>query len=67
MSAPNLFAGVIFGAIGLGAFIYGKKQSDFKVLGLGIALMVFPYFIPNTIALYAVGAVLTGCLFIFHN
>ena len=67
MSATNLFAGVLFGAIGTAAFIYGKKQASFKAMVFGAALVAFPYFIYNTIALYVVGAFLTAALFFFHD
>ena len=39
MSMAGIAASIIFGSIGLGAFIYGKKQSNFKVLGIGIAYL----------------------------
>ena len=65
MSIANIFASVIFGSIGFVAFIFGKKQSNFKVLGIGIVLMIYPYFVQNSIALFAIGAVLTILLFIF--
>ena len=65
MSIANIFASVIFGSIGFVAFIFGKKQSNFKVLGIGIVLMIYPYFVQNSIALFAIGAVLTVMLFIF--
>jgi hypothetical protein len=65
MSFTNILASVIFGSIGLAAFVYGKKQSNFKALVIGVILMVYPYFVPNTVAVYAIGAVLTVLLFIF--
>ena len=65
MSIATIFASVIFGSIGLGAFIYGKKQSNLKALVIGVVLMVYPYFVQNPIALYAIGGVLTVMLFIF--
>ena len=67
MSTANLFAGVLFGGIGVAAFLYGKKQASFKPMIIGGVLMAFPYFIANTIALYAVGALLTAALFIFRD
>ena len=63
-SGANLFAGLLFGAIGFVAFVYGKKQMELKPLILGIMLLVFPYFISNTTVLYVVGAVLTILLFV---
>ncbi len=63
MSFANIFAGILFGTIGFSAFIYGKKQVNVKAMMLGVLLMVYSYFIPNTIANYAVGTVLTAALF----
>jgi predicted membrane protein len=51
-----LIWGMIFGAIGLGFFMYGKKQKAVVPLITGIALFVFPYFISNVYALVTVGA-----------
>ena len=65
MTTANIFASVIFGSIGFAAFIYGKKQSNFKALVIGIILMVFPYFVPNTVAVYVIGTVLTVALMVF--
>jgi hypothetical protein len=49
---------VLFGAIGSGFFIYGKRQGAPVPLVCGIALMVFPYFISNAWATVAVGVLL---------
>ena len=65
--AASLFAGVIFGGIGFGAFIYGKKQSSFKCMVIGIILMAYPYFIANVFALYLIGVLLTLSLFLFPD
>jgi len=54
----QLVWGVIFGAIGLGFFSYGKKQKAIIPLFAGIALFIFPYFISNVYLLVAVGAAL---------
>jgi len=64
MNSATIFAGIIFGSIGFGAFIYGKKQSNFKVLVIGVILTVYPYFVQNPIALYAIGGILTVALFV---
>jgi len=47
ISTSTLILGVIFGAIGLGFFIYGKKQRVIIPLFCGIGLMILPYFISN--------------------
>ena len=67
MSSTNLIGGIIFGSIGFAAFIYGKKQASFKPMIIGITLMAYPYFIPNTIAMYAVGVLLAAALFVFRD
>lgn len=35
------------GLIGFGIFIYGKRQSRFPHLLVGILLMAYPYFVSN--------------------
>ena len=62
-SAANLIGGFVFGSIGFVAFIYGKRMNLWKPMFLGIALMVYPYFISNDLAMIAIGAIGTTCLF----
>jgi hypothetical protein len=54
----QLVWGMLFGAIGLGYFVYGKRQSALLPLLCGIGLMVFPYFVTGTLWLLLVGAAL---------
>ncbi len=58
-SEAVLFWGVLFGSVGLGYFVYGKKQRRFAPLLCGIGLMAFPYFISNTVLLVVVGLALS--------
>ena len=60
MNASTLWWGLLFGAIGLGFFVYGRKQRAIVPLACGIALMVFPYFISGTAWLIIVGVVLVA-------
>jgi len=64
LSTANILASVIFGSIGFAAFIYGKKQANFKALVIGVVLMVYPYFVANPIALFTIGGALTLALFL---
>jgi len=57
-STSVLIWGMVFGAIGLGFFIYGKKQKAVVPLAVGIALFIFPYFISDITMLVIVGAIL---------
>jgi hypothetical protein len=60
MNASILLWGVLFSSIGLGFFLYGKKQRAPVPLVCGLALMIYPYFVPNVIALVAIGIVLAA-------
>ena len=51
-----LLWGLVFASIGLGYFIYGKKQRAVVPLLCGLALMVFPYFVSNVLILVGIGA-----------
>ena len=53
-----LLWGVLFGSIGMGFFIYGKKQRAVIPLLCGIALIVFPYFVSNVWMLVGIGVLL---------
>jgi predicted membrane protein len=55
-SEASILWGMLFGAIGLGFFVYGKKQRAIVPLSCGLGLMVFPFFVTNTFLLVAVGA-----------
>ena len=67
MSAANLIGGIFFGGIGFAAFVYGKKIAGIKAMIIGLMLMGYSYFTPNTMVLYAVGILLTGSLFLFRD
>ena len=58
MNIANLLWGVLFSSIGLGFFIYGRKQRAVVPFLCGLALMVYPYFLSSQIALVAVGILL---------
>jgi len=49
---------MLFGAIGFGFFVYGKRQKAIVPLIVGIALFIFPYFMPNVYLLTTVGTIL---------
>ena len=59
ISTSAIFWGLLFGSIGFGYFVYGRKQKAVVPLACGLALMVFPYFVANTVALVVIGVVLS--------
>lgn len=58
MDAAVLLWGLLFGSIGLGYTLYGKKQRRPVPFFCGMALMIFPYFVADTLALVLIGATL---------
>lgn len=50
---------LLFSSIGLGFFIYGKKQKAVVPLFCGLGLMIYPYFISNSLLLVAIGCALS--------
>jgi hypothetical protein len=51
---------ILFGSIGLGFFVYGRKQRAVVPLMCGLALMIYPYFVSNTILLVTIGSLLVA-------
>jgi hypothetical protein len=66
MNPTLLFWGVLFGAIGVGFFTYGKKQKAVVPLCAGIGLCVVPYFISNIYLLVLAGVVLIAAPYFFR-
>ncbi|GAB3389584.1 hypothetical protein GCM10027432_27170 [Lysobacter fragariae] len=58
MDFAVLMWGVVFSSIGLGYFIYGRRQQAPVALVCGIALMVFPYFVSSAWGMVLIGAAL---------
>jgi len=53
-----LLWGVVFGSIGLGFFVYGRRQRAVVPLICGVALVILPYLVSSTLLLVAIGVVL---------
>jgi hypothetical protein len=61
LPTPAYVTGVLlFGVVGLVAWIRGRRRPNRAVKWLGIALMLYPYLVWATVPLYAVGIVLSG-------
>jgi len=50
----------MFSSIGVGFFIYGKKQARVVPLLCGVTLVGFPYFVSNNFLLVAIGTALVA-------
>lgn len=66
MDSTQLFLGLIFGSVGMGFFVYGKKQGKFMALVSGITLCVIPYVVSNNILLTVLGILLVALPFVFR-
>ena len=66
-SFANIMAWIIFGIIGMCAFNYGRKERNYKIIGIGLVLMIYPYFVSNTVWLYVVGVVGTSLLYFWKD
>jgi hypothetical protein len=68
MPEPSvLFAMLMFSIIGLLAFKRGKREVHLPHIIIGLVLMLYPYFVPAGLWLWAAGIVLTGLLFVLRE
>lgn len=60
MDSTTLMLSILFGSIGMGLFVFGKKQGRPLYLIAGVLLMVLPYIIPSPIAMSAAAILITA-------
>lgn len=61
LSLPSpgyLVAAIVFGLAGLVAWRVGRRQERPLTVALGVALMVYPYFVSRTWLVWAIGVAL---------
>jgi hypothetical protein len=64
VNGNSLLASLLVGSIGFGLFVYGKKQKRTPHLIVGIAMMVYPYLVPNVAIMLVIAGVVLGLLFL---
>jgi hypothetical protein len=65
MDTTGLMLSLLFGAIGMGFFMFGKREGRMVPLLVGVGLMVVPYFIANVVVMVvACGALTVVPLFV---
>jgi len=67
LTGANLIGNLLFSSIGFVAFIYGRRMNLWKPMFCGLGLMVFPYFVTNTIAMYVIGVVGSAALLLLRE
>ncbi len=66
-SQSTLLLGVLFGAVGLGYFTYGRKQRAVVPLCTGIILFLLPYLIPKPLPLFLAGAAVAAAPYFIRS
>ena len=56
-----------FGILGMAYFMYGKKSLRYMFLICGIVLMVYPYFVTQTVYMVIVGVVVSAVPFVIKT
>ncbi len=64
-SANSILASILVSGIGFVFFEYGRRTSRPPQLVGGLALMVFPYFVSNLMAMCAVASALIAAVWFF--
>lgn len=66
-SPSVLIAGLIFGVVGFYAFRIGKKNSNLKLVILGMILMVYPLFVSGAKMTWGIGILLSAAAYHFKD
>ena len=66
-SPAYIFGALLFGIIGFAAYRYGKKAELAAPEWIGVALMLYPYAITDTLLMYAVDAGLCIALYVYRQ
>ena len=62
MDSAWLILSSLFSLIGMAVCLYGRKQRLIAPTLVGIALMVYPYFVSDTLAMIGIGVALLVAL-----
>jgi hypothetical protein len=60
----DLFLSIIISSFGLVLFVYGKKQTRAPHMVIGLAYMIYPYFVPSTAWLVGIAVALVLVLWL---
>lgn len=62
-----LFGLIFFGIAGYALFRHGRKAGLPKVKWIGLAMMLYPYVVTDTVGLYAVGGLLAAAAWVMRK
>ncbi len=66
-SSADFFGSLIFGAIGMGALLFGKSMGSVRKMIMGAALLACSYLVTDTLVLWVGGALLTAALIMWKD
>lgn len=64
LDVSSIAAGFVVSGVGFVLFSYGRKMGRAPHVGVGLVLMVFPYFVPSVLVMLAVALLLCGLLYL---
>lgn len=67
MDPLKLFIEFLFGMVGTGYFLYGRKAGNMIALGCGLGLGIFPYFVDRMGLILLVGGALLAIPFVLRG
>jgi hypothetical protein len=67
MDATSLMLSLLFGSLGMGFLMYGKKAGRPVPACVGLGLMICPYFIPQAGVLIVVCVALSSVPYFLRN
>lgn len=62
-----LFSGLMISLVGMALFMFGRKQSNFKAIGAGVVLCVYPYFVASVLLLWLIFAACMAGLYLLNK
>lgn len=62
--ASSLIASFVVSSVGFVLFVYGKRMSRFPQLGVGLLLLIYPYFVSSVPLMLGVALVLLALLWL---
>ena len=67
-NASFLFASLVWGSVGMGYFIYGKKQSSWPPMIGGVVMLAASYFVASALLMSLLGlAIIVAVYFLIRQ
>jgi hypothetical protein len=58
----SLFASLFISTVGFALLGYGKKQSRFPQMAVGLVMLIYPYFVSSALWMVGIAALLLAAL-----